>query len=100
MPPQIEIAVRTITTLNYYKNNGAAALEIPLLNENEQVLSDFSDSYVLLGITQPLYRGWQGQMAVGFTFPDVNGGLGQIFFNQINHGKCSGQHNSNVARYL
>lgn len=81
--PQIEIGFKTITTGNYYKNKGGALLDIPILNEGDQVLSDFSDSYLMLGVSQKLYRGWRGQMVMGLTFPDVNSGLGQVFYNQV-----------------
>ena len=83
MLPQIEIGFKTIATGNYYRNNGNASLNIPILNDGDQVLTDFSDSYLMLGISQKLYRGWRGQMAIGFTFPDVNSGLGQVFYNQV-----------------
>ncbi|MCJ8164213.1 hypothetical protein MKJ04_05115 [Pontibacter sp. E15-1] len=81
--PQIEIGFKTITTGNYYSNKGRASLDIPVLNEGDQVLTDFSDSYLMLGVSQKLYHGWRGQMVLGFTFPDVNSGLGQVFYNQI-----------------
>ena len=81
--PQIEIGFKTIATGNYYRNKGNASLNIPVLNDGDQVLTDFSDSYLMLGISQKLYRGWRGQMAIGFTFPDVNSGLGQVFYNQV-----------------
>lgn len=81
--PQIEIGFKTITTGNYYNNKGNASLNIPILNEGDQVLSDFSDSYLMLGVSQKLYRGWRGQMVMGLTFPDVNSGLGQVFYNQV-----------------
>lgn len=81
--PQIEIGFKTITTGNYYSNKGAASLDIPVLNEGDQVLSDFSDSYLMLGVSQKLYHGWRGQMVMGLTFPDVNSGLGQVFYNQV-----------------
>ncbi|MBU2046314.1 MAG: hypothetical protein KJ712_06255, partial [Bacteroidetes bacterium] len=67
--PQIEIGFKTITTGNYYNNKGNASLNIPILNEGDQVLSDFSDSYLMLGVSQKLYRGWRGQMVMGLTFP-------------------------------
>jgi hypothetical protein len=81
--PQIEIGFKTITTGNYYNNKGGASLAIPVLNEGDQVLSDFSDSYLMLGVSQKLYHGWRGQMVMGLTFPDVNSGLGQVFYNQV-----------------
>jgi hypothetical protein len=81
--PQIEIGFKTITTGNYYKNKGVASLNIPVLNEGDQVLSDFSDSYLMLGVSEKLYHGWRGQMVLGLTFPDVNSGLGQVFYNQV-----------------
>lgn len=81
--PQIEIGFKTITTGNYYNNKGTASLNIPALNEGDQSLTDFSDSYLMLGVSQKLYKGWRGQMVLGFTFPDVNSGLGQVFYNQV-----------------
>jgi hypothetical protein len=81
--PQIEIGFKTITTGNYYSNKGTASLKIPVLNEGDKALTDFSDSYLMLGISQKLYKGWRGQMVLGFTFPDVNSGLGQVFYNQV-----------------
>ncbi len=81
--PQIEIGFKTITTGNYYKNKGTSSLNIPALNEGDQVLTDFSDSYLMLGVSQKLYKGWRGQMILGFTFPDANSGLGQVFYNQV-----------------
>jgi hypothetical protein len=81
--PQIEIGFKTITTGTYYNNKGGASLAIPILNEGDQVLSDFSDSYLMLGVSQKLYHGWRGQMVIGLTFPDVNSGLGQVFYNQV-----------------
>lgn len=83
MLPQIEVGFKTITTGNYYRNTGRASLNIPVLNEGDQVLTDFSDSYLMLGVSQKLYHGWRGQMVLGFTFPDVNSGLGQVFYNQV-----------------
>jgi hypothetical protein len=81
--PQIEIGFKTITTGNYYSNKGKASLNIPVLNEGDRALTDFSDSYLMLGVSQKLYKGWRGQMVLGFTFPDVNSGLGQVFYNQV-----------------
>ncbi|MGY3053122.1 hypothetical protein ACVWYG_001319 [Pedobacter sp. UYEF25] len=81
--PQIEIGFKTITTGNFYDNKGTSSLNVPVLNEGEQVLSDFSDSYLMLGVSQKLYQGWRGQMVLGLTFPDVNSGLGQVFYNQV-----------------
>jgi hypothetical protein len=81
--PQIEIGFKTITTGNYYNNKGTASLNIPALNEGDQALTDFSDSYLMLGVSQKLYKGWRGQMVLGITFPDVNAGLGQVFYNQV-----------------
>ncbi len=81
--PQIEIGFKTITTGNYYNNKGAASINIPVLNEGDQALTDFSDSYLMLGVSQKLYKGWRGEMVLGFTFPDVNSGLGQVFYNQV-----------------
>ncbi len=81
--PQIQIGLKTLTTANYYNNKGTASLDIPALNEGDRVLTDFSDSYLMLGVSQKLYKGWRGQMALGFSFPDVNSGLGQVFYNQV-----------------
>jgi hypothetical protein len=81
--PEIEIGLKTIATGNFYSNQGSTSLQIPILNEGEQVISDFSDSYFLLGARQKLYGSWRGQMVLGFSFPDAGSGLGQVFYNQI-----------------
>jgi hypothetical protein len=81
--PEIEIGFKTIATGNFYSNQGAASLELPVLNEGEQVISDFSDSYFLIGARQKLYGNWRGQMALGLSFPDAGSGLGQVFYNQV-----------------
>lgn len=81
--PEIEIGFKTIATGNFYTNQGEAALELPILNEGEQVVSDFSDSYFLLGARQKLYSDWRGQMVLGISFPDAGSGLGQVFYNQV-----------------
>lgn len=80
--PEIEIGFKTIATGNFYSNQGAASLELPVLNEGEQVISDFSDSYFLIGANQKLYNDWRGQMVLGLSFPDAGSGLGQVFYNQ------------------
>ena len=41
--PEIEIGFKTIATGNFFSNKGAASLELPVLNEGEQVINDFSD---------------------------------------------------------
>lgn len=81
--PEFEIGFKTIATGNFYSNQGAASLELPVLNEGEQVISDFSDSYFLLGARQKLYNDWRGQMVLGLSFPDAGSGLGQVFYNQV-----------------
>jgi hypothetical protein len=81
--PEIEIGFKTIATGNFFSNKGAASLELPVLNEGEQVINDFSDSYFLIGARQKLYGSWRGQMVLGFSFPDANSGLGQVFYNQV-----------------
>ncbi|WP_339789403.1 hypothetical protein [uncultured Imperialibacter sp.] len=81
--PEIEIGFKTITTGNYFSNKGIPSLNIPVLNEGERTVSDFSDSYFMIGARQKLYKGWRGQMVLGFSFPDANTGLGQVFYNQI-----------------
>lgn len=81
--PEFEIGFKTIATGNFYSNQGAASLELPVLNEGEQVISDFSDSYFLLGARQKLYNDWRGQMVLGISFPDAGSGLGQVFYNQV-----------------
>ena len=81
--PEIEIGFKTITTGNYFSNKGTPSLNIPVLNEGERTISDFSDSYFMIGARQKLYKGWRGQMVLGFSFPDANTGLGQVFYNQI-----------------
>ena len=81
--PEIEIGFKTLATGNFYSNQGAAALELPVLNEGEQVISDFSDSYFLIGARQKLYNDWRGQMVLGISFPDAGSGLGQVFYNQV-----------------
>ena len=83
MLPEIELGIKTVSTGNFYSNQGNASLAIPVLNEGDQVLSDFSDSYFLIGARQKLYKGWRGQMVLGFSFPDANSGLGQVFYNQV-----------------
>ncbi len=81
--PEIEIGLKVIATGNSYFTKGNSSLGIPVLNEGEQTVSDFSDSYFLIGARQKLYKGWRGQMVLGFSFPDANTGLGQVFYNQI-----------------
>ncbi len=81
--PEIEIGMKTVATGNAYFNNGKSKLAIPVLNEGDQVLSDFSDSYFMIGAKQKLYNGWRGQMVLGLSFPDANSGLGQVFYNQV-----------------
>jgi hypothetical protein len=81
--PEIEIGFKTIATGNFYSNKGTASIDLPVLNEGEQVISDFSDSYFLIGARQKLYGGWRGQMVLGISFPDANSGLGQVFYNQV-----------------
>jgi hypothetical protein len=81
--PEIEIGFKTVTTGNFYSTKGNSSLNIPVLNEGEKTLSDFSDSYFMIGARQKLYKGWRGQMVLGFSFPDANTGLGQVFYNQI-----------------
>ena len=56
MLPEIELGIKTVSTGNFYSNQGNASLAIPVLNEGDQVLSDFSDSYFLIGARQKLYN--------------------------------------------
>ncbi len=81
--PEIEIGFKTMATGNFYSNQGTALLELPVLSEGEQVISDFSDSYFLIGARQKLYSDWRGQMVLGISFPDAGSGLGQVFYNQV-----------------
>lgn len=81
--PEIEIGYKTIATGNFYSNKGNASLELPVLNEGEQTISDFSDSYFMIGARQKLYNDWRGQMVLGISFPDAGSGLGQVFYNQV-----------------
>ena len=83
LTPEIEIGMKTVATGNAYFNKGKSQLAIPVLNEGDQVLSDFSDSYFMIGAKQKLYNGWRGQMVLGLSFPDANSGLGQVFYNQV-----------------
>ena len=81
--PELEIGFKTIATANFYSSKGLASLELPVLNEGEQVISDFSDSYFLFSTRQKLYNDWRGQMVLGLSFPDAGSGLGQVFYNQV-----------------
>ncbi len=81
--PEIEIGFKTIATGNFYGNQGAAALELPVLKEGQKVISDFSDSYFLIGSRQKLYNDWRGQKVLGMSFLDAGSGLGQVLYNQV-----------------
>lgn len=46
-------------------------------------VNDFSDSFLVLRLDRQLYEKRRAGMVVGFLFPDVTAGLGDVFYNQV-----------------
>lgn len=46
-------------------------------------VNDFSDSFLVLRLDRQLYEKHRAGMVVGFLFPDVRAGLGDVFYNQV-----------------
>ncbi len=76
--PRITLAGRGLVSLNTdvaYQGN----------NRETELVNDFSDTYFLLRLDRKLYGVNRGQVmgtVLGFTFPDADSRLGQIYFDQ------------------
>lgn len=70
--PEIQLGARGIMSLNLDYSSG-----------DDQAVSDFSDTSLLVGFRQKLYSDYRGRLVIGFQFPDADSDLGQLFFHQV-----------------
>lgn len=71
-PPEIQISGKGVTSANLALSN----------SQSSSVVSDFSDSTLMLGLRQKLYSDWRSSMVMGIQLPDADSGLGDIFLSQ------------------
>lgn len=70
--PEIQLSGKGVVSAN---------LNLPL-SQASSVVSDFSDTTLMLGLRQKLYSDWRSQMVMGVQLPDADSGLGNLFLNQ------------------
>ncbi|NOZ08606.1 MAG: hypothetical protein GXO91_06985 [FCB group bacterium] len=75
--PAIQLAGRGVMSFNTYDRAGGFGAD------GNSVVSDFSDTGILLGVRQKLYNDYRSRFVVGFQFPDADSDLGQVFFHQV-----------------
>ncbi len=64
--------------------NRTTALESGVGDTDQGVVTNFSDSFLLLRLDRQLYTNHRAGMLLGFLFPDAETDLGDVFYNQIN----------------
>ena len=62
---------------------GVFSGNLNLNSEESSAVSDFSDTQLLMGLSQKLYNNWRAQFVLGLQFPDANSNLGEVFYNNI-----------------
>lgn len=70
--PEFEIGAKGVFSGNLNINS-----------EESNAVSDFSDTQLLMGLSQKLYNNWRAQFVLGLQFPDANSNLGEVFYNNI-----------------
>lgn len=70
--PEFEIGTKGVFSGNLNFNS-----------EESNAVTDFSDTQLLMGLSQKLYNNWRAQFVLGLQFPDANSNLGEVFYNNI-----------------
>jgi hypothetical protein len=70
--PEFEIGAKGVFSGNLNFNS-----------EESNAVTDFSDTQLLMGLSQKLYNNWRAQFVLGLQFPDANSNLGEVFYNNI-----------------
>lgn len=70
--PEFEIGAKGVFSGNLNFNS-----------DESSAVSDFSDTQLLMGLSQKLYNNWRAQFVLGLQFPDANSNLGEVFYNNI-----------------
>ena len=65
--PEFEIGAKGVFSGNLNFNS-----------EESNAVTDFSDTQLLMGLSQKLYNNWRAQFVLGLQFPDANSNLGEV----------------------